>query len=278
MKLPRPLPLAFALATLFGGSAQAQNLVQMYEAARGYDATYQAAKAQYEASLAKADQATAGILPTVGIGAGYSGTQFENKTGNATFDNSFRTETANIAASQPLYRPANLATYEQGRKQVDVAKAQLAAVEQDLILRVSQAYFDVLAAQDNLFLVREQKKAVAEQFAAAKRNFEVGTATITDSREAESQYDLILAEEISADNEVRVRRLALELLVGRSANELKPLARPVALPALVPAEPEPWVQIALGNNPTVQQSRLALEIAKLGTQKAYAGHKADPGT
>ena len=269
MKLPRPLPLAFALATLFGGSAQAQNLVQMYEAARGYDATYQAAKAQYEASLAKADQATAGILPTVGIGAGYSGTQFENKTGNATFDNSFRTETANIAASQPLYRPANLATYEQGRKQVDVAKAQLAAVEQDLILRVSQAYFDVLAAQDNLFLVREQKKAVAEQFAAAKRNFEVGTATITDSREAESQYDLILAEEISADNEVRVRRLALELLVGRPANELKPLARPVALPALVPAEPEPWVQIALGNNPTVQQSRLALEIAKLGTQKAW---------
>ena len=103
--------------------------------------------------------------------------------------------------------------------------------------------------------------------------FEVGTATITDSREAESQYDLILAEEISADNEVRVRRLALELLVGRPTNELKPLARPVALPALVPAEPEPWVQIALGNNPTVQQSRLALEIAKLGTQKAYAGHK-----
>ncbi|OQC17518.1 TolC family outer membrane protein [Candidatus Skiveiella danica] len=273
MKLPRPLPLAFALATLFGGSAQAQNLVQMYEAARGYDASYQSALAQYTASVAKADQATSGILPSVGIGAGYSGTQFENKTGNATFDNSFRTENANISASQPLYRPANLATYEQGRKQVEVAKAQLASVEQDLILRVSQAYFDVLAAQDNLVLVREQKKAVAEQFASAKRNFEVGTATITDSREAEAQYDLILAEEINVENDVRVKRLALELIVGRPANELKPLARPVVLPPVTPSEPEPWVQIAYENNPTVQQSRLALDIAKLGVAKAYAGHK-----
>jgi len=273
MKLPRPLPLAFALATLFGGSAQAQNLVQMYEAARGYDASYQSALAQYNASVAKADQATSGILPSVGIGAGYSGTQFENKTGNATFDNSFRTENANISASQPLYRPANLATYEQGRKQVEVAKAQLASVEQDLILRVSQAYFDVLAAQDNLVLVREQKKAVAEQFASAKRNFEVGTATITDSREAEAQYDLILAEEINVENDVRVKRLALELIVGRPANELKPLARPVVLPPVTPSEPEPWVQIAYENNPTVQQSRLALDIAKLGVAKAYAGHK-----
>jgi outer membrane protein len=203
------------------------------------------------ASIAKADQATAGILPTVGIGAGYSGTQFENKTGNATFDNNFQTGNASISASQPLYRPANLATYEQGRKQVDVAKAQLAAVEQDLILRVSQAYFDVLAAQDNLFLVREQKKAVAEQFAAAKRNFEVGTATITDSREAESQY----RPDPGRRNQRRQRCPRQDvspwsLMVGRPANELKPLARPVALPLWSrPPMPEPWVHIALQEQP-----------------------------
>jgi rhodanese-related sulfurtransferase len=188
MKLPRPLPLAFALATLFGGSAQAQNLVQMYEAARGYDAGYQSAKAQYEASIAKADQATAGhpahgehrrrLLPDP--------VQQQDGQRNIVIDNSFRNGKRVISASQPLYRPANLATYEQGRKQVDIAKAQLDAVEQDLIVRVSTAYFDVLSAQDNLFLIREQKKAVAEQFESAKRNFEVGTATITDSREAES--------------------------------------------------------------------------------------------
>ncbi|NTV86856.1 MAG: TolC family outer membrane protein [Burkholderiaceae bacterium] len=273
MKL-RPLPLAFALATLFAGSVQAQNLVQMYEAARGYDAGYLSAKAQYDASIAKADQATAGILPFVSANAGYSQTQFDNKTGNnIVIDTSFGTENAAISASQPLYRPANLATYEQGRKQVDIAKAQLDAIEQELIVRVSSAYFDVLSAQDNLFLVREQKKFVAEQLASAKRNFEVGTATITDSREAESRYDLILSAEIGAENDLRVKRLALEIVVGKAANDPKPLARPVVLPAIPLTDDAFWVQQAEVNNPTLRQARLGVDVAQLETAKAYAGHK-----
>ena len=273
MKL-RPLPLAFALATLFAGSVQAQNLVQMYEAARGYDAGYQSAKAQFDASIAKADQATAGILPFVSANAGYSQTQFDNKTGNnIVIDTSYGTENAAISASQPLYRPANLATYEQGRKQVDIAKAQLDAIEQDLIVRVSSAYFDVLSAQDNLFLIREQKKAVAEQLASAKRNFEVGTATITDSREAESRYDLIVSAEIGAENDLRVKRLALEVVVGKAANDPKPLARPVVLPAIPLTDDAFWVQQAEVNNPTLRQARLGVDVAQLETAKAYAGHK-----
>jgi outer membrane protein len=273
MKL-RPLPLAFALATLFAGSVQAQNLVQMYEAARAYDAGYQSAKAQFDASIAKADQATAGILPFVSANAGYSQTQFDNKTGNnIVIDTSFGTENAAISASQPLYRPANLATYEQGRKQVDIAKAQLDAIEQDLIVRVSSAYFDVLSAQDNLFLIREQKKAVAEQLASAKRNFEVGTATITDSREAESRYDLIVSAEIGAENDLRVKRLALEVVVGKAANDPKPLARPVVLPAIPLTDDAFWVQQAEVNNPTLRQARLGVDVAQLETAKAYAGHK-----
>jgi len=273
MKL-RPLPLAFALATLFAGSVQAQNLVQMYEAARGYDAGYQSAKAQYDASIAKADQATAGILPFVSANAGYSQTQFDNKTGNnIVIDTSFGTENAAISASQPLYRPANLATYEQGRKQVDIAKAQLDAIEQDLIVRVSSAYFDVLSAQDNVFLIREQKKFVAEQLASAKRNFEVGTATITDSREAESRFDLIVSAEIGAENDLRVKRLALEVIVGKAASDPKPLARPVVLPAIPLTDDAFWVQQAEVNNPTLRQARLGVDVAKLETAKAYAGHK-----
>jgi outer membrane protein len=273
MKL-RPLPLAFAMATLFAGSVQAQNLVQMYEAARGYDAGYQSAKAQFDASIAKADQATAGILPTVNAAAGYSQTQFDNRTGNnIVIDTSFGTENASISASQPLYRPANLATYEQGRKQVDIAKAQLDAVEQDLIVRVSSAYFDVLSAQDNVFLIREQKKFVAEQLASAKRNFEVGTATITDSREAESRFDLIVSAEIGAENDLRVKRLALEVIVGKAASDPKPLARPVVLPAIPLTDDAFWVQQAEVNNPTLRQARLGVDVAKLETAKAYAGHK-----
>ncbi len=111
MKL-RPLPLAFALATLFAGSVQAQNLVQMYEAARGYDAGYQSAKAQYDASIAKADQATAGILPFVSAGAGYSQTQFDNKTGNnIVIDTSFgdgKRLDLRVPAAVPARQPGDL--------------------------------------------------------------------------------------------------------------------------------------------------------------------------
>lgn len=94
-----------------------------------------------------------------------------------------------------------------------MAQAQLDAAAQDLLVRVSQAYFDVLAAQDTLTFVQAQKAAVSEQLAAAKRNFEVGTTTVTDSREAQARFDLVGAQEIAADNDLRVKKLALDQLV-----------------------------------------------------------------
>src|SRR5690606_27238657 len=109
-------------------------------------------------------------------------------------------------------------------------------------VRTAQAYFNVLAAQDTLTFVRAQKAAVAEQLAAAKRNFEVGTATVTDSREAQAGYDLVIAQEIAAENDLRVKQLALDQLVGRSGVAPLPLALPVSLPPLVPAEAQAWVQ------------------------------------
>ena len=176
-----PLSMAIALALMaVAQQAQAQSLVELYESARAFDATYQSARLQYDASLARAEQAKAGILPTAGLAAGVSRTGFENT--NPVVDRSFSTQNATLTATQPLYRPQNWATYEQGARQVDQAKAQLEAAEQDLIVRTSQAYFDVLAAQDTLAFVQAQKAAVAEQLASAKRNFEVGTSRSEERR------------------------------------------------------------------------------------------------
>ena len=163
---PRLISIAIA-AALLAMNAQAQNLVELYDSARAFDASYQSARLQYDANLAKADQARAGILPTAGLSLGASRTSFDNT--NPAVDRSFSTQNAALTASQPLYRPANWATYEQGFKQVDLAKAVLDAAEQDLIVRSSQAYFDVLAAQDTLAFVSAQKTAVAEQLASAKQ-------------------------------------------------------------------------------------------------------------
>lgn len=266
-----PLAVMLALGSLATG-AQAQSLVQLYEAARGFDATYLSARSQYEASLAQAAQARAGLLPQAGLAAAASWARREVSNYGALDGNS-NNQSATLSASQPLYRPANKITNDQAELSVDIAKARLTLAEQDLIVRTSQAYFDVLAAQDTLAFVQAQKTAVAEQLAAAKRNFEVGTTTITDSREAQAQYDLVLAREIAAENDLRVKKLALNQLVGRPAVEPRPLAAPVTLPELLPADPQAWVDRNLGTHPTIQQATRNLEIAQLETRKAEAGHK-----
>src|SRR5205085_7875045 len=198
--------------------------------------TWQAARAQYDASLARAAQAKAGILPSVGLSAGASHTRLDVDTPSGSVSRGFNTETAGINAIQPIYRPANWATYEQSKRQVDIAQTQLTTAEQDLVVRVSQAYFDVLASQDSLALVRAQKAAVAEQLAAAKRNFEVGTSTITDTREAQARYDLVIAQEIAAENDLQVKKIVLDQLVGRPGSVPFPLAAPVVLPSPSPAD------------------------------------------
>jgi outer membrane protein len=270
MKLMRLLPLAAALGLALAGGARAEGLMELYEAARAYDAAWQSAKSQYDASVARAAQARAGILPQAGLAAGVTRSVFDPTPGQP--NRNFTTRNASLSASQPLYRPANWATYEQGKLQAEAAEFQLTAASQDLIIRVSQAYFDVLAAQDTLAFVRAQKTAVAEQLASARRNFEVGTATITDTREAQARYDLVLAQEIAAENDLRVKRLALDTLVGRTDTQPNPLAAPLNVPPPEPASPEAWVAAAEAASPAIQQARAGVEIAELEVDKAKAGH------
>ena len=275
LKKPALLPLALALNTVLAvlaPAAQAQNLVALYQSARDYDAAYQSSRSLYEANLAKAEQAKASILPTAGLASGVSRTNYESITSSVT-ERSFTTQSATLSASQPLYRPGNWASYEQGKQQVELSKAQLEAAEQDLIVRTSQSYFDVLASQDTLAFVRAQKAAVAEQLASAKRNFEVGTSTITDAREAQARHDLVIAQEIAAENDLRVKKIALDQLVGKPDAQPKGLLMPLALPPLLPNDVTAWVRQSEDVHPTVRQAQANLEVAKLEINKAEAGHK-----
>jgi outer membrane protein len=266
----RLMPLVFAMGGALSLPAQAQSLVDLYTAAQGYDAAYQSAKSQFDASVAKAEQARAAILPVAGLAISSTSTNQEVQPLSAR---TYGTQTATLSASQPLYRPGNWASYEQGKKSLDLAQAQLAQAEQDLIVRVSQAYFDVLASTDSLAFLKSQKTAVGEQLAAAKRNFEVGTSTITDSREAQARYDLVVAQELAAENDLLVKSLALGQLVGKKDAKPKPLKGPVVLAPVVPADVSQWVDQAQAKNPGIQQAQVALDVARLETEKASAGHK-----
>jgi len=264
----RPLIAAVTLAiAAMAPAVQAQSLQELYDAARAYDATFLAARASAESAEHRAAQAEALRRPSAAV------------TGNATsnyldlprVNGSSNSVGASVGARYALFNRANDATYAQAQKSLAVARADLASAEQDLIVRVSQAYFDVLAAQDTLTTTRAAKTAITEQLASAKRNFEVGTATITDTREAQARFDLATAQEIAAENDLRTKRIALDQLVGRINVTPKGLARPVVLPATQPADAESWVVQSEGAHPTIQKARLALEVAQLETEKARAG-------
>jgi outer membrane protein len=283
MKFPRALfralPLTAAMALAFTPSVHAQSLVEMYEAASTYDATFISAKAQLEANLARANQTLGGILPNIALNASTSRTNVNfqpvmpNNGGFVPSTWGYRTDMATVTLTQPIYRPAAWAAYRQGGSQLMKAAAQFEAAEQDLLVRVSQAYFDVLTSEDTLASVQAQKKAVGEQLAAAKRNFEVGTATITGVRDAQARYDLAAALEIAADNDLRVKRLALDVVVGLQNTHPHRLANEQQLIAPPAEDLNTWVDQSQTASPAVRQAQLALEIARREVDKAMAGHK-----
>ncbi len=254
------------LATL-PGLAGAQDLQAVYEAARAFDATYLAARANAQAAEYKAAQVEALLRPTLAATASATTSQTDLPGLQAKGSNNLG---AALNGRYPLFNKSSRATVDQARKGLVVAQADLDTAEQDLIVRVAQAYFDVLAAQDALGTTRASKAAITEQLASAKRNFEVGTATITDTREAQARFDLAIAQELAAENDLRTKRIALDTLVGRANVEPRLLAVPLALPALVPANPEEWVTVADQQHPSVRRARVGLEVALLETTKARA--------
>jgi outer membrane protein len=266
--------LVLALGMAFGltaaSAARAQSLQELYDAARGYDASYLAARSLADSAQYRLAQVKALRLPVANVTANMtrSGSDIPYRD-----DNVYGTAN-NVAlnARQPLFNRANAETIAQAEKGFEVAGADLESAEQDLILRLSQAYFDVLAAQDTLANARASMKAIAELVASAKRNFEVGTATITDTREAQARFDLARAVELQADNDLITKRILLDQLVGRVNVSPKQLAVPVKLPDVVPANIDDWVSRADSEHPTVRRARLALDVAKLETGKARAGH------
>ena len=271
MRLPTIL-IALALPL----SAGAQSLLEVYRDARTYDAQYAAARYTLQAGLEKLPQGRALILPTLNLVANTLGSHFDANSHNASiipsFKRDFNQTGMTLTFTQPVYRPQYWLQYEQGELQVRQAEAVFGQAGQDLILRVAQGYFDVLAAQDTLALVRAQKAAISEQLAQAKRNFEVGTATITDTHEAQARYDLNLALEIQAQNDVDTKIRALQQLTGREYSTLKPLRPDVKLSPPNPNNMQSWVDIAERSSYPVQIGEATSRIADLEAKRNRAAH------
>jgi outer membrane protein len=272
---PRPCRIAGAAALVAAGLglvlapavASAQSLLELYEAAHNYDATYLAARALADSAIYRVEQTRALMRPSASLSGSTSRVQTNPTIGSNFGSNSFGVA---VNGRQPLFNRANNATISQAERTLESSLADLDSAEQDLMLRVSQAYFDVLGAQDTLQTTRANKAAISEQLASAKRNFEVGTATITDTREAQARFDLATAQEIAADNDLVTKRIALDQLVGRNNVEPRPLAVPVALPVTAAIPVDELVDRAAEEHPAVRRARIAFDVAQLETEKARA--------
>jgi outer membrane protein len=256
--------------------ARAADLMEIFRMAQGADAQYAAARATWSAGQEKLPQGLSGLLPSATLSAS---TQYNDREVRprdptvGTTNNQFNSNSASVSVTQPIYRPQNYTAYEQAKSQVVQSDAGFAQAAQDLILRVAQAYFDVLLAQDTIVFAQAQLVAIGRQLEQAKRNFEVGTATITDTHEAQSRYDLTVSLEITAKNDLEIRKRFLELIIGRPAPGLSPLGPRFNPRFPEPNEPATWVETAGTNNPQVRITQAGLDFANKEVERSRGGHR-----
>ena len=269
--------LAIVVALLLGAaSARGADLVEVYRMAQSSDAQYASARAAWSAGQEKLPQGLAGLLPSASISAfsQYNDRNLSFRSPTLSPSNSqFNTNSISLTVLQPLYRPQNVTAYGQAKTQVEQADATFALAAQDLILRVAQAYFDVLLAQDTVEFTQSQLAAIGRQLDQAKRNFEVGTATITDTHEAQSRYDITVSAEIAARNDLELKKRQLELLIGRPAPGIATLGKRFELRGPEPSNMDRWVAEASDNNLQVRINRASLEFATQEIERNRAGHR-----
>ena len=272
--------IAYLIGAMAYGSAGAEDLLSVYRDALVQDPVYASERAAYQATKERRVQARALLLPNINatgnLGYNYSDTQFGSGAGAFAADaeggRDYENWGAGVNATQPLFRPQDRVFSEQAAIQVTQAESQVARAGQDLMVRVAEAYFDVLLAQYELVTVEAQKAATAEQLAQAKRNFEVGTATITDTYDAQARYDLTVARELAARNDIEVRTARLQQLIGRMPGPLATLGGAVTLNPPQPNDMEKWVEAAYSTSYQISAAKAALDIAAKEVERNRFGH------
>lgn len=263
------------LSPFLSGPLFATDLMQVYRAAEDNDPAFSAARSTLDAGREKMPQGRAALLPSLSL----SGNSVWNEN-EVTFRANpalngkpqFNSNAYQLTLSQPLFRWQNWVAYDQSKIQVAQAEASFSQARQDLILRVSQAYFDILYAAENLRAVRANKLAISQQLESAKKNFEVGTATITDTHEAQARFDLAMAQEIAAESDLEVKTRAIEAIIGKEPGALARLRKDASLNPPQPNDMKQWVAAAEKDSITVQIQQAVADIAAHEIDKQRAGH------
>ena len=265
--------------------ALSESLLDIYEIALDNDAQLRADTAQYRADLELKTLALAPLLPQVNTGVSRSMRDSENtRLSIVDFDNGnvviadqttgSRTYTTryDISLSQTLFDLSAWFDWKAGSERSKQAEATLAAAQQNLIVRVSEAYFGVLRAQDNLRAAKAQERALARQLEQTRQRFNVGLIAITDVYEAEARHDLAGVTRIVEENNVAVALERLSVLTGQQHGQLQLLSDEFTPEMPMPTDRSAWVDFALENNFELAAVRFAEEAARQNAKSRQMGH------
>ena len=281
--MQKKLMLSLILLAAFSATAEtaesAQNLLDIYQLAVSHDPTLASERSDNTAQQEKIEQGKALYRPNLTFSANASHTHSDITyldTGSNPFraggPQSFDTTGYGLNFNQPIFRWQNIVQYRQAKVQVSLSDKQLLLAQQNLMLRVAQAYFDVLLAQDKIDLINAQKSAIKKQLEQAQANFDVGSATITDVNEAQARYDLTVAQELAAVNDFEVKKRTVQAVTGELPQKLATARADLKTSTPQPDSMDKWVEIAEQNNLNLSIHQQALELASQEIEKQQAGH------
>lgn len=259
-------------------SVHATDLLETFHAAQLNDPVIAAAQAVQHAGQEKMVQGRALLLPTVNLSANStlndSNVQYRPPQPPLFLGGNYRYNSHgyNVNLVQPLFREQNWLAYSESELQTEITDSQYKIAEQDLVLRTAQAYFDVLIAEDGVQLAQAQQAAITEQLGQAKRHFEVGSATITDTHEAQARFDLTRAQEISAQNNLEIKKRVLMQLSNSFPVNLKRLSVSVKLDTPQSVNMDKWIDDAQLNSPQIAVAQASNQLAEKEVTRNRGGH------
>jgi outer membrane protein len=279
--------LAAGLCSMvLAGTAAAEDLLRVYQDALGSDPLIREAEATRRATREERPQAWAALLPQ--IDGTVEATRIDSDqtqafpftdpdTGVTTIFPASTTGTVDttgysLQLRQSVFSWSNWMTLRRAGKEVAQAEADYRAAQQDLVLRVSERYFDVLSAQNVLDAQQAALEAISRQFDQANKRFEVGLIAVTDVQEAKAARDSAAAAVIDAKRQLATAQQVLREITNREYAQLAKPSESMPLVSPTPADMEQWVELSMNQNLALVSSRLAADIARANVNIARGGH------
>ncbi len=267
--------LAPASPSLGAVPGLAPGLSELYEKALKNDAEFHASEARYRAESLAPGIARAPLLPQISLVARRQRVleeEIQGRNFGGEGDFSYDTESFGVNLTQTLFNRGDYIALKQSKSRAERAEIELEAARQDLILRLAEAYFGVLLAEETLKFARAEKEAVGRQLEQARKRFAVGLVSITDVKENEAGYDLAEAEEIRAENLLQNAFYALSVITDYDAPALQRLAESVPAVNPEPDDVEAWVARALSQNLDLLAQQITTNVAEQEIRLQRADH------